>query len=68
MKRIFGLTTLFCVLAASAVDYRLMNHGGVSLGDGLDFRVTAFPKNWTGESPRRSGYKSTKNHCSACHT
>ena len=58
MKRIWGLTTLFCVLAASAVDYRLMNHGGVSLGDGLDFRVTAFPKNWTGESPRRSGYNS----------
>ena len=56
MKQVLLSVMLFGLLTAQAVDYRLMNHGGVSLGDGLDFRVSAFPKNWRGETPSRAGY------------
>ena len=44
--------------AASAADYRLTNAGALELGDGLEMRVTAYPKDWKGASLTSGGYES----------
>ena len=57
MKRFAAWAGL--ILAAQMAcggEYRLNMSGTVSLGDGLELRVTAYPKDWNGVSPSGIGF------------
>ena len=43
---------------AFSADYRLTNAGALELGDGIEMRVTAYPKAWKGAALTSVGYES----------